>query len=315
MNLPSPPDLITRLQAAGPALGAIAPGRLAPTLDEALATRLELDRATRDRLVIFDPSSAPLIRPLVTAADLRPWRAAAAGRWIVAVPADRAADLAARHPALARHLAELEPPPAHAGAEPWWALPPALAAPAASPRLIVGTTVAWDESAALVGGPGTLVAPAEPYWLALLGSRLGAALLTSLDVAAFPVPAAEGPARANLEGLALAAAELAAQIDELERAVLRRLVADFGPPGVAPGPELRRWWELSFEQLHAAVLGELRNDIPERFRPVWAEIHADQRATHAEARTRLGGLQAAVDAQVVALFGLSGDEARLVGGR
>jgi hypothetical protein len=309
METPLSADLLARLGRLGPPLGALAPGRIAPALDAGLAAALAVDRPTRDRLVIFDPASAPLLRPLLAAEDLRPWCAAAAGRWLVAVPRAAAGDLAARHPALARHLDALPPPLSARPGDPWWALPPAAAATPPPPRLILGAggaPCAWDESAALVGGPATVIAPAEPYWLALLGSRPGARLAAALGPEALPVPDAPGPARANLEGLALAAAALAAQLDALERAALRRLVADFGPPGVAPGPRLRRWWELSFEELHAAVLQELRNDIPERFRPTWAEIHADQRATHREAGERLAALQAAIDTQVAALYGLGG---------
>jgi hypothetical protein len=308
--------LLARLRVAGLALGELAPGRIGPALEPALAAALAVSRPTRDRLVIFDPPSAPLLRPLITADELRPWCAGATGHWIVAVPAPAAPTLAERHPAVAAHLAALpEPEGAAEGAAPWWALAPAAAAPPAAPRIILGGgffPCAWDESGALVGGPATVIARAEPYWLALLGSSVGTWLLGALGAAAFPVPDAPGPSQANLAGLALAAAGLAARRDELERAVLRRLVADFGPPGAQPGHRLRRWWQLSFTELHAAVRDELRNDIPERFRPTWEEIHADQRATHESATARLAELQSAVDAQVAALFGLAADERELV---
>lgn len=306
--------LLDRLRRSGAALGDLAPGRLGAAIDPALAAALSVSRATRDRLVIFDPASAPLLRPLAAADDLRQWCVGAAGRWIVVVPAAAAAGLATRHPALARHLAALAAPPgAVVGADPWWALAPEAAAPPAAPRIIIGAgRCAWDDSARLVGGPAAVVAAAEPYWLALLGSGVGRWLLGALTPAAFPVPDAPAPARAGLAGLALAAAGLAAQADELERAVLRRLVADFGPPGVEPGPGLRRWWERSFEELRAAVAAELRSDIPARFRPTWAEIHADQRAAHAAAAARLAELQAAIDAQAAALYGLAPEERALV---
>ena len=310
MNKRTHSPLYEHLRPRGTPLGDLAPGAVAPALDPALAGSLAVDRATRDRLVIFDPASAPLLRPLVAADDVAPWHVGATDRWILAVPAGRAADVA-RHQAIARHLGGLAPPAA-AGASPWWALPDTLAAPAPPPRIIVAAeppTVAWDETVALVAGPATVVAPAEPYWLGLLGSRVGRLMLAAgAPVAAIPIPEAPGPARANLEGLALSAAALAAQLDALRRAVLRRLVADFGPPGVYPGPLLSRWWTLEFVQLHRAVRAELRNDIPERYRPTWAQIHADERATHDEAAERLAGLQAAIDAQALALYGLEPGE-------
>jgi hypothetical protein len=295
-----------RLRDSGAALGSLALGRLLPALEGRLAAALSLDRATRDRLLIFDPASAPLVRGLIAATDLRPWCAAAANRWIVAVPAARAGDLEVRHPALFRQLAAM-PAPEGSGevAAPWWALPADLAVAPASPRIIVGAggaPCAWDATAALVGGEATVIAAAEPYWLALLGSSLGRELRVRLSLAEFPVPPAPGPTRASLEGLAVAASDLAAQIDGLERAVLVRLVSDFGPPGVRPGPVLSRWWTLDFDELAAAVGDELRNPIPARFQPTWAEIHGQQRAAHAEAQRRLDELQAAIDRQVAALY-------------
>jgi hypothetical protein len=289
----------------GRPLGELAGARLraAPNALAALA----LERATRDRLVIFDPAMARLIRPLVLPEDLAAWHVTAADRWVVAVPESDAATVPAL-PALARHLNSLPVPPHTSPDQPWWALPDAIAVIPPPPYLIVAgdaPTVAWHPTPALVAGPAALLAPADPYWLALLGSALGLALLRAGPLAEFPVAEAPGPAQANLAGLALAAANLAAQIDTLERAVLRRLLADFAPPGVSPGPLLRRWWQLDFAALHAAVNSELRNDIPERFRPTWAQIHNDQCATHNEASTRLASLAHAIDTQVAALYGLS----------
>lgn len=302
MNV-DPEALWARLRERGRPLGELAAGRLraAPMALGALA----LDRATRDRLVIFDPAAARLIRPLVRPADVAAWHVAATDRWALAVPAGEAAT-ARGLPGLARHLEGLPVPPDAPPDAPWWALSAAEASPLPPPCLIIASdplAVAWHEAPALVAGPASVLAPAEPYWLALLGSQLGLALLRAGSPAEFPVPEAPGPTRANLAGLALAAVNLAAQRDTLERAVLRRLLADFGPPGVAPGPLLRRWWQLDFAALHAAVREELRNDIPERFRPTWAQVHADERATHAEASARLAGLEQALEAQVAALYG------------
>ncbi len=302
--------LYERLRAAGRPLGELAAGAIMPALDGGLVAALALDRPTRDRLVIFDPATAHLMRPLTLAADAAPWHMGAAGRWVVAVPQSQAEHIA-DFTALARHLAALVAP-AGPRATPWWAITDDEARPPPGPRLIVAgdaPMVAWDETPALIGGPATVIAPAEPYWLALLGSQLGRALLASqVPVTAFPIPDGPAPARSGLAGLALQAVALAAGRDELRRAVLRRLVADFGPPGVQPGPLLSRWWSLDFAQLHQAVRAELRNDIPERFRPTWAQIHADERAAHDAAGAQLAELEAAIDAQALALYGLENEE-------
>lgn len=296
--------LWAQLCGRGRPLGELAGARLraAPVVLAALA----LERATRDRLVIFDPATTRLIRPLVLPADLAAWHVIAAERWVVAVPQGEATTVPAL-PALARHLNSLPVPPNASPDQPWWALPEAVTIMPPPPYLIIAgdaPTVAWHTTPALVAGPAALIASAEPYWLALLGSALGLALLRAGPLAEFPVAEAPGPAQANLAGLALAAANLATQIDTLERAVLRRLLADFAPPGVPPGPLLRRWWQLDFAALHAAVKRELRNDIPERFRPTWAQIHNDECTTHSVASARLASLVHAIDAQVAALYGL-----------
>lgn len=320
MSEPVRPGMpIARLLPAPPVAGA----------DLSPAPAFILDRPTRDRLVIFDPASAPLIRPLVGAAELRPWHAAPAGRWAVAIPAGYTAGLApasdeeaafaalaARHPALARHL---RPHAAAARAREgrgdfWWELAPAPLA-AAGPRVLLGPgAAAWDDSGALVAAPLLGLPGAEPYLLALLWALASGANTTQArrltavpagdlgDLLQLPIPEAPEPQRASLGGLALSAANLAAQLAEHERAVLRRLLADFAPPGAAPTPRLARWWELSFDELRAELRDILRNDIPDRFRPTWEQIHAQQRADRADAAAQIARIEAAIDSQVAALF-------------
>ncbi|NCC34973.1 MAG: hypothetical protein EOM24_23625 [Chloroflexia bacterium] len=279
--------------------------RLYHGLEPALAASLSIDRATRDRLVIFDPASAPLLRPLIRAEAVLPWRVRAEQRWIIAIPESQAATIR-QYTALARHLDSLTPPWQEANAAtPWWVLPDDALRPVLAPRILVRedeATVAWDDTTALIAGPTQIIADADPFWLAWLGSATGqAALRKGISLAALQIPEVPGPTQGNLAGLALEAAHLASQIDELEAAVLRRILADFGPPGRQPGPRLLRWWLLDFEHLHEAVLDELRNDIPERYRPTWEQIHHDQRTTHEKASARLGTIIEAINTQVAAL--------------
>lgn len=279
--------------------------RLYDGLEPAFAATLSIDRATRDRLVIFDPASAPLLRPLIRAEAVAPWRIRAEQRWIIAIPASQAATIH-QYTALARHLDSLTPPREGAGAAtPWWVLPDEAVRPVAAPRILVHedkATVAWDDTTALIAGPTQIIANADPFWLAWIGSATGqTALRKGIALEALRIPEVPGPTQSNLAGLALEATHLASQIDELEEAVLRRILADFGPPGRQPGPRLVRWWQLDFDQLHQAVLDELRNDIPERYRPTWEQIHHDQRTTHAKASARLGTIIEAINTQVAAL--------------
>jgi len=316
-----------------------------PGADLAPAAAFVLGRAERNRLVIFDPSSVGLFRPLIAPDDLRPWHAAPADRWALAIPPgytaglpDAAGDeaaafaaLAAAHPAVARHLRPHTPATARRPTDGgwWWevaapSLPP-------GPRILLGPGVAaWDDSGALVAAPIAVIPAADPFWLALLwagahGSKTTAALgpperpqdsAPPAAGATGPSPGAEplaafgpawyasipAPARASLGGLALSAANIAAQVAAHERAVLRRLLADFGPPGAAASPRLTRWWELSFPELRAELVAALRNDIPERFRPTWEQTHTQQRADREAALAQLAAAEAAIDAQLAALL-------------
>lgn len=284
------------------------------------AAAFVLSRADRDRLAIFDPSSASLLRPLIPAEAIQRWHVAPAETWALAIPAGYTAKLPgatddegaafaalkARHPAIARHLAPHAPAAGHDGL--WREL---AATPAPGPRILVGAAgVAWDESEALVAAPALIIPGADPFWLALLGSRYGGSILRRADQAdispaeilEFPIPDAPAPLQANLGGLALSAASLARQLAEHERAVLRRLQADFAPPGAAPEPRLLRWWELSFAELRAALVDGWRNDIPERFRPTWEQIHARHCDDHKAAAERLAAIEAAIDSQVQSLL-------------
>lgn len=325
--------LRSQIRAAWQPLGALA-GVDLQTAAPRLAA-LSVDRATRNRLVIFDPASVQFLQPLIRPSDLRPWHTTAAADWVIAL-SHAAAAQAHQFRALIQHLATLTPMSVDPGAlphgmvgfvppnvaiqnpkppsqnsmpeasGPWWALDPALVVPPAAPRIIVGydpLVVAWDEGTALISGPAQLIARAEPYWLALLASPQGRQLLAADgDLAAFPIPEAPAPVQAGLAGLALSAASLAAQLYSLEQAVLLRLLADFGPPGVKAGPQLQRWWELDFAALHAAVRSELRNDIPERFRATWAQVHADEQATHQRASARLAEIEASLEGQIQGLY-------------
>lgn len=325
-----------------------------------------IDRAARDRLVIFDPACAPLIRPLILAADLRPWHVAEADRWLITIPpALDGPPLAERHPALAKQLASAQKAAGagqtadgkgqtagqggltlDVGGDPAGATPrstrPQILEPLPAPRILIAipalgrsgpppdadlygrsalrpngalppdadaVAVAWDDSGALVSAAIQALGAAAPLDLALLGSAAGRARLAA---GAPPARAARellpaglpGPAREHLAGLALSLAKLSHERHQLERRVLRRLLADFAPPGAAPTPRLTRWWALSFDELRAELVDSLRNDIPERYRPTWAESHTEQRHLHAQAGARIAALEEALEQQVERLGGV-----------
>jgi TaqI-like C-terminal specificity domain len=190
IDSPAERALIDRLERTWPALGEVVAERPARGVVTGCNRAFVVDRATRDRLLADDPSSAALLRPLLKGRDVRRFTAAAPERWILLV--ERGTSLGAR-PAIAAHLARfrsaLEPrPPDHvgpwSGRKPgtyrWFELQDPVGALAASraPRLFyqdiqTGPACALDRSGELVPDTTVWVLPsADPVLLAILNSSL-----------------------------------------------------------------------------------------------------------------------------------------------
>lgn len=303
-----------------PLLGSLA--QLVDGLNSEPDGAFRLTRAERDQLVIFDPSCAPLLHQLIT--ELHPWYAPA-DAWLIGIPAGHTARLlgerpdearawagfSARYPALARRLnpwaEQAHTRPAYG--DYWWELAADPPLAPAAPRIMVALddepVVAWDEGRAALAAPAVIVAAAEPYWLALLGSQTGRRLLHARSLESFPIPEAPAPTRSSMAGLALGIAEAARERREVEQAFARRLLADFGPPGAQLSPRLSRWWELEFAELCAATLADLHNVIPDRFQSAYSRMHGESRAAYLQLSARMRELGDALEKQATGLLGLN----------
>ncbi|MEO8702973.1 MAG: Eco57I restriction-modification methylase domain-containing protein [Kofleriaceae bacterium] len=190
IDAPADRALIDRLERTWPALGDVLPDKPARGVVTGCNRAFVIDRATRERLLADNPSSAALIRPLLKGRDVRRFRAAASERWILLV--DRGTSLD-DHPAITAHLAgfraALAPRPADhlgpwSGRKPgtyrWCELQDPVGALAASraPRLFYqdiqsGPACALDRSGDLVPDTTVWILPsADPVLLALLNSSL-----------------------------------------------------------------------------------------------------------------------------------------------
>lgn len=328
----SRPDLLAAMRAAGPPLAEVAglPQRGIGPLPTA---RLIVDKATRDRIVIFDPSLASQLRRVVRTADVRPWYCEAPRSLIVLQPEWTAATFGAnrdaaqawervgeRCPPLRQHLA-----PAAAFYQPdeaWWELSIRDETLFAQPRVIwpvasVAQRFALTEPGWLAG-PGTCHASGSFFLLGILMSRLAWLALTDEcqagrvyrlmpeRVGRLPIPDAPETGRAAVETLAQRIVTLTRERVLLERQFTQRLVKDFGPPGAMPGARLERWWALEFDALRAEIAKCFGGDIPVRFREHWAAQHADAVVRRVALNDAIALAEDALNVRVERVYGVGG---------
>lgn len=328
----SRPDLLAAIRAVGLPLAEVAgpPQRGIGPLPTA---RLIVDKATRDRIVIFDPSLAPHLRRVVRSADVRPWHCEAPRSLIVLPPEWTAATfgastnaaqawerMAERCPPLQQHLAPAAAfyPPGEA----WWELSIRDATLFAQPRIIwpvasVAQRFALTEPGWLAG-PGTCHAPGSFFLLGILMSRLAWLALTDEcqagrvyrlapeRVGRLPIPDAPETERTAVETLAQRIVTLTRERVLLERQFTQRLVKDFGPLGATPGGLLERWWDLEFDALRAEIARRFGGDIPARFREQWAAQHADAVVRRGALSDAIVLAEDALNVQVERMYGVGG---------
>ncbi len=299
------------------------------------AARLIVDKATRDRIVIFDPSLAPYLRRVVRSVDVRPWHSEAPRFLIALTPEWTTATfgagidaaqvwerMAERCPPLHQHLA-----PAAAlypSDETWWELFIRDIAIFAQPRIIwpvasVAQRFALTEPGWLAG-PGTCHAPGSFFLLGVLMSRLAwlaltvecrvgnACRLLPEQVGRLPIPDATDAERAAVESLVQRIVALTRERVLLERQFTQQLLKNFGPPGATPGVHLERWWDLRFDALRSAIAARFGGDIPARFRDQWEAEHASAVTRRVALSETIALAEDALNARVARLYGAEGDE-------
>lgn len=328
----NPADLLATMRAAGRPLAEIVgpPQRGIGPLPTA---RLIVDKATRDRIVIFDPSLAPYLRRVVRTADVHPWYCEAPRSLIVLPPEWTAATFGANIDAaqawvrLAERCLPLHQHLAPAAAfyppdETWWELSIRDATLFAQPRIIWSVASVAQRFALTepdwLAGPGTCHAPGSLFLLGILMSRLAwLALavecrmgrvyrLTPERVGRLPIPDAPETERTAVETLAQRIVTLTRERVLLEKQFTQRLVKDFSPPGATPGTRLERWWELEFDALRAEIAARFGGDIPARFREQWAAQHADAVARRVALSETIALAEDALNVRVERVYGVGG---------
>jgi len=241
IDAPDDRALIDRLERAWPALGDVVRERPSRGVVTGCNRAFVVDRATRDRLLAEEPSTAALLRPFVKGRDIRPWQPEHVERWILLV--DRGTSLdgyPAAHAHLARFREALEPRPAnHRGAwqgrKPgtyrWHELQDPVGALAASrsPRLLyqdiqTGPACSIDRSGELVPDTTVWILPSTDLFLLAV---LNSSLYGWYAQRRFP-PALGGSVRPKLEYIRALpiASPTAATRSDIERLVEQRIALD-----------------------------------------------------------------------------------------
>lgn len=259
------------------------------------ASAVVFDKPARDRLVLLEPASAPLLRRALSAEALLPWCQQREPVAYVACIPDPA--LLVAHPVLREALGTL---PTHVSADPLsrpkliWSHDPA--APAFS--YADGGTVAL--------GPCSWTATDDAFLLGAIASAIGRVLVRQgVPVARLPIPNAP---RADQDAVAELVQELtltARSRESLRHQMRLNLLRSFGPLGATLTPTLQSWWLLDFAGLRTALRDSLHNDIPEQRRAAWASTLAEQQQLHATATSDIRRMEATLDQLIFRLFRLS----------
>lgn len=339
-------QLLAELHARSRSLGILTDGQIYPGLHTPLDEVFVIDKATRDRLAIFDPTGARHMRRMLRADDVQPWSHEEVSAYVIALlPGWTAATFGAgldaeqawahftnKHPALAKHLAPwTQQACSEQHGDYWWELPPqsALAAlnqpkiiwpvRSSEPRFATASASEWiDEQC------GFMPFDAPPL-LGMLGSRAlwFAATPGQPDdhglppdaVMRLPIPDATDE---DFDTIGEFARQISAEAEArnmIQRVVRRRVLADFGPPGSCLSEPLITWWRLDFAGLLAEVNHALGNDIPYRYRDEWRAWFEQQRAAHEGHTAAMDRLEAELNERVYALFGLVAEEIALIEGQ
>ncbi len=284
-------------------------------MNQRIPRRLILDKPTRDAIAIFEPRLAPLLRRVALAAAVVRWCVAGPPRYTLVLPqgwAERTLGAGGDDAgAVWRRLADYAPPLAAAIGEDGlaWALGRGAAATDMAGAVwslrrrglsVATIPVGW------VVGPGLGSLPGAQGWqVAALNSAYVAGQVDAHSptgvrwMRRVRLPELDEPTRAALTRLGALAADLTGERLDIEREVGQRLLRDYGPPGAALSPALRRWWALSFAALLAEMARTMRGEVPQRYREPLEQWLAERGAARRALIERLDGVQALLDATVV----------------
>jgi hypothetical protein len=257
-------------------------------------TAFVLDKSMRDRIVLLDPTLAPLFRRYIHGDDIHRYGVEHHQRFLLALPAGWTARvchttspgnvawqcLAEHYPALARHLSLFVADRPHQHV--WWELDAGANLPDRTQQIL--TWHAQKSQIAFTITPQGYVTATPwlantPLWLLgylnstplqrwLNRQKAKGSSLASTVIDHIPVPDTLN-GDAQLTELTSHAIDIQTQRLQCINEAVQTLVRNFAPLGASANTSLWAWYTLDFAGLRKALVKSFKNDIPERVQPQW----------------------------------------------
>lgn len=265
-----------------------------PGIQPSPRTAFVLDKPMRDRIVLLDPTLAPLFRRYIHSDDIHRYGIDDQQRFLLALPAGWTATLcgttsqstvawqcvAEHYPALARHLSLFVADRPHQ--QVWWELDIDTQIPARTQHLL--TWHAQKNHIAFARTPQGYVTATPwlsdpPLWLIgylnstplqrwLNRQKVKGSSLAYTVIDNIPVPDTFNEYD-ELTELTTHALDLQAQRLQCINDAVHTLTRNFAPLGATVSNTLWSWYTLDFAGLRKALVKSFKNDIPERLQPQW----------------------------------------------
>lgn len=283
-----------------------------PGIQPSPRTAFVLEKSLRDRIVLLDPTLAPLFRRYVHNDDIHRYTIADQQRFLLTLPSGWTATLcgnpangshawqciAEHYPALARHLSLFVADRPHQHI--WWELDATTVVPDRTQSIL--TWHAHKNQLVFALTPHGYVTatpwmPNVPQWiLGYLNSapvqrwiqrqKAKGNALASISVDQIPVPDTLHN-HDTLTELTIHAVDLQKQRLQCINDTVHTLVRGFAPLGAPISTTLWGWYTLDFAGLRKALIKSFKNDIPERLLPQWQEWLDTCQTEYAQIEQRL----------------------------
>lgn len=271
-----------------------------------------LDKSSRDRIVLLDPTLAPLLRRYVNSDDIHRYSVTDNQRFLLALPAGWTVRLcgtmtqstlawqciAEHYPALARHLSLFVADRPHH--QVWWELDANTTIPERTQQVMTWyaqknhITFAYAPQGYVTATPWLVNSPlwllgylnSAPLQRWLNRQKAKGSSLAYTIVDHIPVPDTLN-ADSTLVDLTSLASELQHERLKCVNDTVQTLVRGFAPLGASIAPAIWAWYTLDFAGLRNALRKSFKNDIPDRLLPQWHAWFDDCHTTYAQIEQQL----------------------------
>jgi hypothetical protein len=293
-----------------------------------------LTGSERDNLVMADPKSNDLLKPILFGTQLQQWKAEVPEKWIIYIPKTgiNISDYPAIEDWLLAHKAKLA---ARAAKQKWFELQQPQQKYQATyegtklvyrdianrPSFSVDTGNYIDMTCFCIPDAGhfeVALLSSSVLWFSLISettvARGGYFRMKSQYLEPLPIPDATPAQKAALGTLAETAQTHAEARHALQTALTRR-IPDLCPPGRDPKltTRLQEWWTLpDFAAFRAEVKKVFKADIPLAERSAWEDWITRDRTEIARQSAEITKAEAQIDSIVYGLFDLTPDEIALL---